>query len=219
MLAGYLLTGLPWTAFWGGKLLTTVQEATGQGYPHCMNAESSHVSEPPAPNARPLPLDAFVEFGMKQNLPGHLEIELPKESSGTVHLRNRWGATSQERHFQLDAYTARPVGEAGWSDMPASQKAVMVGIDLHEGQLFGRVTQVLSTLLALTFMLMAGSALLMWWKRRPQGRLDWPRLVPRITLPPTVKTAAVVLSILFPLFGLSVLLAMALDRIAVYRSA
>ncbi len=220
VLVFYFITGLPWTAFWGGKLLTGIQEATGQGYPHCMTTESGHVSTPPAQDAKPLPIDAFVSFGLAQNLPGHnLTIELPKSPTGAVHLSNNTGSTATERHFQLDAFTAHPLGTADWLDMPASQKAVMLGIDLHEGQLFGRVTQVLSTLLALTFMLLAGAALLMWWKRRPQGRLDWPRLVPRITLPLNMKAAVVVLSLFLPLFGLSILLAMALDRLADYKSA
>lgn len=213
VLAGYLLTGLPWTDFWGGKLLTSVQEATGQGYPHCMGPDSGLQSTPPVPDAKRLPLDAFVEFGLKQNLPGHLEIELPKESSGTVHLRNRWGATSQECHFQLDAFTAQPLGTAGWSDMPASHKAVMLGIDLHEGQLFGRITQILSTVLACVFMLMAGAAMLMWWKRRPGNQLDWPQLVPRIEVPRAVRFTIGGLGVLLPMFGATVLAVLAAERI------
>jgi uncharacterized iron-regulated membrane protein len=165
------------------------------------------------PDAKRLPLDAFVEFGLKQNLPGHLEIELPNESSGTVHLRNRWGATSQECHFQLDAFTAQPLGTAGWSDMPASHKAVMLGIDLHEGQLFGRITQILSTVLACVFMLMAGAAMLMWWKRRPGNQLDWPQLVPRIEVPRAVRFTIGGLGVLLPMFGATVLAVLAAERI------
>ena len=214
VLAFYLLTGLPWTAFWGGKLLTSAQEAMGQGFPHCMGSDAGMQSTPPTPDAKPLPLDAFVEFGLAQNLPGHVVIELPPDDKGTVHLRNNTGATAKESHFQLDLFTAQPVGAADWSDMPSSQQWVMLGIDLHEGQLFGRITQMLSSLLACVFMLMAGAAVAMWWKRRPQGRLDWPKRIGRIVIPFRVKAAMLVLGLLFPLFGACLLLLLTFEKLS-----
>ena len=153
--------------------------------------------------AKPLPLDVFVRFGMEQHLPGHLVIEMPATPTGTVHVRNRLKQSMKETHYQLDLFTAKPVATTLWSDLPGSQKIVSLGINLHEGQLFGRVTQILSTVLACVFMLMAGAAMLMWWKRRPQGRLDWPRLVPRITLPLGVKLATAMIGLLLPLAGLT----------------
>jgi uncharacterized iron-regulated membrane protein len=206
VLALYLATGLPWTAFWGGKLMTSMQNATGQGYPANMTAESGLKSTPPSPDAKPLPLDAFVEFGLKQNLPGRLEIDLPAENTGTVHLRNRLRRDPLEKHFQLDLFSARPVGSADWSDMPWTQKAVALGIDLHEGALFGRATQIISTALAGTFMFIAAAGAMMWWKRRPQGRLDFSMPSKLSVVPAAMRAGLLLVSLLMPLAGLSIAL-------------
>jgi uncharacterized iron-regulated membrane protein len=213
VLALYLATGLPWTAFWGGTLLTGIQERTGQAYPHCMTGDSGLSCTPPHVGAQMLPLDAFVEFGLSQQLPGHLEIELPDTPGGSVHVRNRSNATLREAHFQLDPYTARPISGADWDTLPLSQKAVALGIDMHEGTLLGRANQIISTLLAGLFVLLSGAGAMMWWKRRPRNQLDWPKIVPRIRLPRAVAVATVILGVLMPLFGLTVLVVMALDRI------
>nr|WP_082408728.1 PepSY domain-containing protein [Verrucomicrobium spinosum] len=205
ILALYLLTGLPWTAFWGGKLFTGIQEATGQEYPHCMLDNAGHESLPPTPDARPLPLDAFVQFALAQNLPGPLEISLPPGPSGTVHVRNRNGDTALETHYQLNTYTAEVLAQAGWNTMPATQKAVSMGIDMHEGKLFGRLNQILSTTLALLFMLISGAAAMMWWRRRPQGRLDLPQWVRTPRLPGVVKFSLATAALFMPMFGITVL--------------
>ncbi len=207
VLALYLITGLPWTAFWGGKLMSTIQDATEQSYPHCMSSEAGMQSVPPTPDAKPVPLDAFVNFGLQQNLPGHLEITLPADNTRTVHLQNQLNRATVQKHFQLDLFTAKPVGTADWNDMPITQQAVALGISLHEGQLFGRITQITSTLLACIFMLMAGAGVAMWWKRRPQGKLDWPQSVTAPPLPLELKAALIALGFVLPMLGLSFIMA------------
>ncbi|HEY2342599.1 MAG TPA: PepSY domain-containing protein, partial [Chthoniobacteraceae bacterium] len=201
----YLATGLPWTTFWGGKLLSSIQAAVGQSYPADMTAGSALKSTPPTPDAKPLPLDAFVAFGLEQKLPGRIEIEMPATPAGTVHLRNRLHRDPIEKHFQLDLYTGKPVGKAAWDEMPLSQKAVALGIDLHEGALFGRTTQILSTILVSFFMFIAAAGILTWWKRRPQGRLDLSKPVAAPSLPIGFKSVVVGLGLAMPLLGLTFL--------------
>ena len=207
----YLGTGLPWTAFWGGRLLGRVEDMTGQSYPCCMTKDSCLVSAPPAPDSKPLPLDAFVEFGLSQRLPGQILIEMPASANGTVHLRNSLKRNVAEKHFQLNVFTAQPVASADWSSLPAVQKAVNLGIDIHEGNLLGFPTQIFSTLLASTFMLLAGAGAVMWWKRRPQGKLDRPRIIATPSLPSFLKICIAVLGIIMPMFGLAVVVIIAVN--------
>jgi len=97
--------------------------------------------------------------------------------------------------------------------VPVSQKAVALGIDMHEGQLFGLATKLLSTTLACVFMLMAGAAMMMWWKRRPQNQLDWPKLIPRVEVPRAVRFTIIALGLLLPMFGATVLAVIAAERL------
>ena len=112
-----------------------------------------------------------------------------------------------EKHFHRDTFTGQVLGRANWNDMPITAKAVALGIDMHEGSLLGRPTQIFSTVLACTFMLMAGAAAAMWWKRRPQGRLDFPKRIPAPALPRGVKIGITTLGLAMPLLGLSFVLA------------
>jgi uncharacterized iron-regulated membrane protein len=62
---------------------------------------------------------------------------------------------------------------------------------------------------------LAISALMMWWRRRPNGRLGAP------TAPPGARVRAAVLGIvipfcvIYPLTGLSLLIALAADRLLI----
>ena len=212
VLALYLFTGLPWTAFWGGKLLATIQDATGQSYPTAMTncCVASHSS---ALTSKPAPLDAFVAFALAQHLPGTLTIECPGEPGAAYHVFNRVGNSTHERHYQLDAISAQPLADTAWNTVPLSQKAVALGIDMHEGRLLGRATQFLASALACIFMLLAGAAMMMWWKRRPQNSLDWPKPVPRIDVPRGVKLAILAIGMLLPMFGATVLTVLASERL------
>ena len=199
----YFATGLPWTAFWGGKLLASVQQILGQAAPPNMSNDAGLTSIPPSPGLPPLPLDAFVQFAHDQRLPGYWEIDLPHNSSGTVHVHNRVGNSTAETHWQLNLFTAQPVGVTRWQNVPIVQKVVALGIDTHEGKLFGRPTQWMSTGLAITFMTLSAAAIRMWWLRRPQGRLDYPKSVPRTNLGSGFTFALVLLGLVMPLLGLS----------------
>ena len=145
-------------------------------------------------------------LALDRHLPGPLFIELPDDDAGTVHVYNGLNRHWSEEHFQLDAYSGQVVSRATWKDVSLTARAVALGIDLHEGALFGRATQILSTLLASAFLFVAAAGALAWWWRRPQSRLDWPKLVPRQALPFGLRAMLVVLGLCLPLLGLSLVL-------------
>ena len=94
-------------------------------------------------------------------------------------------------------------------------KTVSAGIALHEGRLFGFWNQVLGVLACLgTFVLSAGAAV-MWWKRRPEGRLGAPRLVRSFRAPRGILALSAVLSVFFPLTGISFLSVLLFEPVAV----
>lgn len=219
LLALYLMTGLPWTAFWGGKLLTSFQNAIGQPYPVVMTADSGLKSLRPTTDAKPLPLDSFLAFGFSRHLPGNLNVELPTDDKGTVHLYNETRKGMSEIHYHLDLYTAQPLASASWNDMPSSQKIVRLGIDLHEGSLFGRITQISSTLLALIFMGIAGASALLWWMRRPKNLPSFRFPESAGKLPGSVVVILVILGLSMPLAGLSMVLFLFYQRFRSHRPA
>ena len=72
--------------------------------------------------------------------------------------------------LMLDAYTGRRLFAAGWARMPLLAQATAVGIPFHRGE-FGLWNQALLALAALAAMFSVVSGLVMWWQRRPRGKL------------------------------------------------
>jgi len=84
---------------------------------------------------------------------------------------------------------------------------VGVGVAAHEGQLFGPANQALGLITAVGLLLLCVSAIVMWWRRTPRGKLGIP--APRVAafrIGWPLGTAIVVLGVLLPVFGASLLI-------------
>ena len=94
-----------------------------------------------------------------------------------------------------------------FADKHVIDKVVGVGVAAHEGQLFGMWNQALGVLTAAGLVLLSVSGVVMWWRRRPEGRLGAP-------LPPLeaaqygkgLVAIIVVMGVLLPVLGASLLL-------------
>ena len=89
---------------------------------------------------------------------------------------------------------------------PALDRVINVGIAAHEGQLFGVANQLLGLFTALGLVAMCVSAVVMWWRRRPEGRLGMPAprsRTSRIGRP--LGALIVCIGILLPVLGASVI--------------
>ncbi|WP_363351827.1 PepSY domain-containing protein [Methylocystis echinoides] len=121
--------------------------------------------------------------------------------------------------LEFDPTSFEQVKEERFSDRALIDRIVGVGVAAHEGQLFGWVNQLLGLLTAIGYLTLVVTSALMWWRRRPQGALGAPPALangPRLAS--FVIGLVVILGILLPTLGLSlvfVLLAeQALRRLA-----
>ncbi len=113
--------------------------------------------------------------------------------------------------LHLDQYSGQVLADIRWADYGLVARAVESGAMLHEGKMFGLANQLLMLLACLLILLASVSGLVMWWKRRPQGRFGVPPL--RHDLPLWKGGVAIMfrLGLLFPLVGASLLLMLVLD--------
>ena len=117
----------------------------------------------------------------------------------------------------VDARTGEMQRHETFADKPVIDRVVGVGVAAHEGQLFGAWNQVLGVLTAAGLVLLSVSGVVMWWRRRPEGRLGAP-------LPPAeaakygrgLVAIIVVLGVFLPVLG-GALLFVALLEWAVLR--
>ena len=118
----------------------------------------------------------------------------------------------QTVHF--DQWTGQEIMHIRFSDYPTLKRISSYGIALHEGALFGWFNQLLGVIAALGIITMSASGALMWWRRRPQGKLAAPKkpLNHRLSLGVTVIVFA--LAAFLPMVALSLLAALTLDYLA-----
>ncbi|MNP33307.1 hypothetical protein D3C76_1265390 [compost metagenome] len=83
--------------------------------------------------------------------------------------------------------------------------------------MFGALNQIIILLVCLMILLGSVSGLVMWWKRRPEGGLGVPPL--RHDLPRWKAAVAVmlVLGVMFPLVGVSMVVMWGVDSLVVRR--
>ncbi len=90
-------------------------------------------------------------------------------------------------------------------------------IATHEGQLFGRLNQIILLLNAACLLLMAASAVVMWWSRRPADVLGAPPPAARPRFSALLALSIAGLTLLLPLFGLSLILVWLAERLILRR--
>lgn len=232
---GFLvITGLPWAGYWGDKLYTAAGWI-GQSYPPALwdDLPSSTplmkdvVEDPgwtlqgaPVPASSPAregtapTLDAIVALAAERGVPAGYKITYPKSDTGvwtiTAWTDQRWDSMT----MHIDRWSGTILADIPFDSFGAVAKAVEYGIVLHEGRFFGLANQLIMLAAALALIILPVSGVVMWWRRRPQGlRLGAP---PRPADPRVTRgliALVVVLGVLFPLLGLSLIAVVALDQL------
>jgi uncharacterized iron-regulated membrane protein len=147
-------------------------------------------------------------------LAGGYRLFLPSGPTGVYTAYTYPDRPQGQRTLYFDRWSGRLIREVGYADYGWAAKAIELGVQLHMGNYFGLANQLvmLATCIAIVTLVVSGVA--MWWKRRPKGRLAPPA---RMTDAPIGGAIAILIAggILFPLLGLSLLAAFAIDRVSV----
>jgi uncharacterized iron-regulated membrane protein len=117
----------------------------------------------------------------------------------------------------VDATNGEILEASSFEDLPRLDKIVNVGVSLHEGHLFGRVNQAILLTTAIVLVGMSVSAVAMWWRRRPDGRLGAPRPAAERHRVIGLWVTIGLLAILFPMFGASLLAVLLVERLVLVR--
>jgi uncharacterized iron-regulated membrane protein len=113
------------------------------------------------------------------------------------------------RHY--DQYSGRLLRDIRGTDIGAVGRVTEWGVAVHQGQQYGwpNLLVMLAGCLALVCLCISG--MVVWWKRRPAGKLAAPTRKDGDRLAKGVLAIAVVLGCVFPLLGASMLAVLALD--------
>ena len=219
MVLVFLITALPWTTFWGNNVLQPIERALHQRSPSQEFFRGSvqgqhaghHVSSGSvASGLNRASLDKLIAEVKAHGATGDLYIRFSSKDA-IVNVRDDHPHAQDGLYFKLDAVTGDLVSKATWADFSLIPKLVALGVDLHQGTLFGLANQITNTVMALGLIWLSASGFVLWYQRRPSAAgLAAPQRRPMYWTT-GLKLAAVGVCIALPLLGLSVLLIIGLD--------
>jgi uncharacterized iron-regulated membrane protein len=231
-----LVSGLPWAKSWGGMLkelrqmgttVTVKQDwTTGRsselGIRQAMNRQGTALSEHAGHHHATEAINGNKDYSIIDRLieaVGPLHLAPPVLISPPSQRSPDWTARSEAQNrplrvnLVLDADTGAIKSRQDFADRPLLDRIIGVGVAAHEGQLFGWPNQALGILTAMGLWMMTISSVVLWWKRRLPGTLGAPpinHVRPSLSRP--LIAVIVTFGVLLPLFGISMVVIVALDR-------
>lgn len=236
------ITGMPWSNVWGGQV-NAWANGNNFGYPagvrvelpmsdehlHHQGETAWSLEQARVPQsldqdgAAPIGLDTAVATFDRLGLQRGYAVNLPTSAeavyTGSVYPDD----VAQQRVVHLDQYSGTPLLDMGYADYGPLGRWLEWGISVHMGQQFGIINQLVLLAACLAIVLLAVSAAIMWWKRRPRGGLGIP---PQPGNPRVMHGLLALLAIggvVFPLVGASLIAMLLLDtcltRFGAWRSA
>lgn len=187
-----------------------------------------YASVPAGPTAARLSFDDIDRLAKGEHMvPGYAIIP-PSNSTvdgqqvfGSYTVVNAWPQRlSEQRTLYLNQFTGQTIANATAAQDGALSRATSFGIAMHMGNQLGVLTRISATVACLGVLLSVMTGVLMWWKRRPAGSLGLPGPenpnaradTPKRTII-AVLTAAVILGVLYPVFGVSLLIVLAVEAV------
>lgn len=168
-------------------------------------------------------LSSIVALGRTLGFAERFHVNYPQGETGVWTLSqdsmsNDTADPTSDRTVHVDRHTGRILADVGYGDYSLAGKAMAVGIALHEGDL-GLANVALNTLVCLSIVFLAVSGAAMWWMRRPSGarRLVAPAMPAEMPLWRGATAVMLVVSMLFPLVGLTLIGLLLLDLLVIDR--
>lgn len=169
-------------------------------------------------------LDQVIAIARSNGMPQRFNVSLPGDEQGVYTVSaSSAGAelddATKERLMHIDQYSGAVLANIGWNEYNGIAKAVAMGIAIHEGKQFGLVNRIATLFLCLTIVGLTTTGVVMWWQRRPRGRLGAPAMPRSFPVWKGALAVMLVIGVLFPLVGLSLIAVLALDFLVISRIA
>lgn len=168
---------------------------------HAMPAHAG----PAAPGA--IGIDRAAAAFAAAGLADGYRLALPNGPEGVYSALRLRSADAGLRVIHLDQYSGKLLMDIKPQDVGAVARVTDWGISVHQGLEYGLPNQLLMLAGCIALMLLCVSGVVLWWKRRPAGRLAAPPRREGDRLAAGVLAIAAGLGLVFPLLGASMLAA------------
>ena len=230
VIAFLAVTGMPWSAVWGDRVLGLIRD-TGLGRPPAPAAASpwlhaEHADAPAAvgwtmagaalhggPRSGPGALTRVLDTAQAAGMARPFTVTLPADPALAYTVARETRQVEDARTLYIGADGGLR-GDIRYDQFGVGARAFEWGVAVHQGTQYGWLNRYLMLAGCIAVWLLAISALMMWWRRRPKGRLGAPVAPPGPRVRAAVLGIVLPLAIFYPMTGASLIVALALDRLA-----
>lgn len=206
-----MLTGLVFTYLWGTGLRAGI--LVSGGFPESFVSPPQSTIPEHVDTPQPISLDAAVAVARAKGFANEaLSVSVPHHAATDSYVVSVAQPTGPGILAQMyvDQYSGEILAYNDISNIPAATIALLYALPIHEGSIFGLPTKILAFVSALMLATLTVTGCWMWWKRRPQGTSGLPRRQ-EISVPRWMIGVIVVLGIVMPVVGISLLAVLLID--------
>ncbi|UMT74604.1 PepSY domain-containing protein [Staphylococcus roterodami] len=169
-------------------------------------------------------IDKVVTNAQKSGIKKPFSIVYPSDKHGTFIVSNtsNSGVTGldvspyDEKTLYFDQYSGKKLGTIKYDDYGIIAKWFTWGIPLHEGHLFGILNKIINLLVCIALLVAVSMGFVSWIKRTKNASVKLPHRVKK-TASLSLVIFLVILGLLMPLFGLSLILVFIIELILYFK--
>lgn len=195
-----LAGGFPWTDVVGSNF-KWLQKVTNTGYPETWNGRKlqSEVTE------KAISLDEMVAVANALHLKGAVTIGIPTSPKSTFSVSNKTIDLEAQKKFHFDQYSGKQIVKNNWEDVGVLMRGRMWLMAFHQGE-FGAWNWWLMFGLAIILTIMSVAAIVSYLLRKRKDSWGIPKVPAKFTVGKGIVILIILLGIIFPLFGASIVL-------------
>ncbi|ASR42747.1 hypothetical protein BEN78_04450 [Xanthomonas citri pv. mangiferaeindicae] len=176
------------------------------------SAHHDHATLAPEPGAQhwtTTGLERAIAHVRAAGTDDELRVFLPSEARGALMAYTYPARPQGQVTYHFDREGTLLIS-TGFDDYGVVAQAIELGVQLHMGNYFGRLNQLVMLAACIGVVVLVVTGTTMWWRRRPPGRIG----APGSTRMPTRALLALLLisAIALPLLAASLLVVLAFDR-------
>jgi uncharacterized iron-regulated membrane protein len=161
--------------------------------------------------AEPIGLNKAAAIVDQLGLHRGYAIALPAGATGVYSASVYPDDLSKQRVVHLDQYTGKSLIDMSYANYGPLGRWLEFGINVHIGQQFGLANQIVLLAVCVAIIVLAVSAGVMWWKRRPSGSLGVPSAPSDREVLRGLLAILIIGGVVFPLVGVSLVIMLLLD--------
>ncbi|RBP06184.1 PepSY domain-containing protein [Rossellomorea aquimaris] len=230
-----IMTGLPWSGLWGTNFQNLMTNS-GAGYPPSIwtgdapqsvlktkeiadvpwAAENLEVPVSALEGYTPVSINDVVNIAEREGIDPSYTVYIPEDEKGVYTLSAFPAKAQNEVTMHLDQYSGAVLADYRFDHYGIGGKIVAMGITLHTGTQFGFINQLISLFICLGIIIVVLSGFYLWLKRKPKKEMGAPK-APSIFKMKLFLLLMIILGILFPLVGVSLIVILLLDWLVIKR--